>query len=221
MLSVLDILDLISRYKNYNALLPQIDAKITTLQGYKTKLSQIQEYIKGFKNAPDTTLREKANLYTSSLLNMLNNIDNSISKLKSLKSDIVAHLQSIESNILIKNVLNLGTSYLKYLTPYVSGKIETEYAKIKNNTDLYNKLTDFKLLESYLKNAENNYQDILNLSQEKGLVSATSKIRGFYGEWKNYVKYALIVAGIGVAGFYLKPFIEVAGQSLKKITKDK
>ncbi len=214
-------MDLINKYRNYNALVPQIDAKITTLQGYKAKLNQIQEFMKGFKNAPDKTLKEKANLYTSSFLNMLNNVDNSISKLKLLKSDIVTHLESIESNILIKNVLNLGTSYLKYLTPYVSGKIETEYAKIKNNTDLYNKLTDFKLLESYLKNAEKNYQDILNLSQEKGLTSVTSKISGFYGEWKNYVKYALIVAGIGVAGFYLKPFIEVAGQSLKKITKDK
>lgn len=221
MLSVLDVLDLISRYKKYNALLPQIDAKITTLQGYKTKLSQIQEYIKGFKNAPDTTLREKANLYSNSLLNMIANIDSGINKIKTLKSEIASHIKSLEGNVVIKNVLNLGTSYLKYLTPYVSGKIETEYAKIKNNMELYKKLIDFDMLNNYLKNAESNYQDILNLSQQKGMVSVTSKIGGFYNEWKNYIKYGLIVAGVGVVGFSLKPLIEVAGQSLKKISKEK
>ncbi|MFN3995706.1 MAG: hypothetical protein ACK4GR_04155, partial [bacterium] len=81
-------------------------------------------------------------------------IENTRKKIIEFKNNIESHLNNLKNNLLIQNTLKLGFSYIKFLTPYTSSKIENEIEKIKNNIETYKKLTNFLNIEKFIENLE-------------------------------------------------------------------
>jgi len=186
--------------------------------------------------------QNKTEFFTKSYSNSPENIKSNFSGLLNQYRNIFTIYNELIKNIdFLKNdwnkynkLLNSSQFYIKARQGYLDLSLVSTYTKemLKkefNNISFFNdKVNEFgnsvKKFEETIKNFFERLEDYQKYLEQRGMkyqvLSTTKSVSAIYGEYKNYFKYAIIIAGIGVVGFYtlpiLKPFLSVMEHKMKK-----
>ncbi len=192
--------NIINNYNTYLSIPDKIDIYLKKLEHYIKGINDRLYLIEKLNHPDKQELIKKINNY-------LKTINEEKTKLLEIKSQVITHINNLKNFIFFQNFVKgnkLG------MTDYIFDKIRTENEKMVYFLNFYKKYIKIDDIKKFIKTIDKEYQKILDKIQGRGLTTVFEKTAKGLGKMEKYLKYTLIITGLGIATFYLFPFLNIA-----------